>query len=301
MNIGLYNLEPSIENTAMMKVSTYHKQKGDHVEIYKHPMRRDYDKIYAFSIFDFTDKSMVTHEMICGGTGFDIKSRLPPEIEACDLDYSIFPGCETSYLWFSRGCIRNCPFCVVRQKEGYIHQAWDVTLNPHGKYITVMDNNFFANENGWRGAFTKLLELDQPCNFMGVDARILTEEMAGCLNDLKHHKQIKIAWDNPREDMVPKLKEILQWIKPKKLMCYVLGGYLSTPREDLMRIHYLMKLKIDPFFMPFDKSDHYQKNMARFVNHKAILKSVEIEKYKKGLLVPYLERSIDEFPLKWGG
>lgn len=32
MIIGLYNLEPKIENTAMMQVSTYHKNKGEDYE-----------------------------------------------------------------------------------------------------------------------------------------------------------------------------------------------------------------------------------------------------------------------------
>lgn len=29
MKIGLYNLEPNIVNTAMMQVSTFHKEGGD--------------------------------------------------------------------------------------------------------------------------------------------------------------------------------------------------------------------------------------------------------------------------------
>ena len=110
-----------------------------------------YDKVYAFSLFDFTPKSYVRKDMICGGTGFDIKSKLPAEIEACDLDYSIFPDCDYSIIWFSRGCFRNCPFCVVREKEGYIHPVKPKNLNPNGKFIKVMDNNFFANPE-WRSA-----------------------------------------------------------------------------------------------------------------------------------------------------
>lgn len=145
--IGLYNLEPKINNTAMMKVSFYHKSLDDKVEIYNHLERYKYNKVYAFSIFNFTDKGYVTPEMICGGTGFDVKSRLPPEIESCSKDYSIFPHCNTSYVWFSRGCIRNCPFCIVRNKEGYIYSSWEVDLNPNSEYITVMDNNFFANKD----------------------------------------------------------------------------------------------------------------------------------------------------------
>lgn len=82
--MGLYNLEPKIVNTAMMQVSQYYKDKGDIVEFYSPLYHDTYDKIYAFSLFDFTPKDYVRKDMICGGTGFDIKSRLPSEIEECN-------------------------------------------------------------------------------------------------------------------------------------------------------------------------------------------------------------------------
>ena len=44
MNVGLWNLEPKIENTALMQVSQFHKQQGDHVELYS-PLF-NYDKVY---------------------------------------------------------------------------------------------------------------------------------------------------------------------------------------------------------------------------------------------------------------
>lgn len=150
MKIGLYNLEPKIVNSAMMQVSQYHKSLGDTVEMYSPLYHNTYDKVYAFSIFDFTDKGYVRKDMITGGTGFDIESKLPKEIEECDYDYSIFPQCDYSIIWFSRGCIRKCPFCIVPKKEGYIHSVDPKNLNPNGKFIKVMDNNFFANPN-WGG------------------------------------------------------------------------------------------------------------------------------------------------------
>lgn len=101
MKIGLYNLEPKIVNTAMMQVSQYHKSKNDEVTIYSPLYHNTYDKVYAFSLFDFTPKSYVRNDMIKGGTGFDIKSRLPSEIEACDYDWSLYPECSYSILWVS--------------------------------------------------------------------------------------------------------------------------------------------------------------------------------------------------------
>jgi len=280
VKIALYNLEPHIFNVAMMKVSQYHKQKGDTVEIYNPFQQKDYDKIYAFSIFDFTDKSYVTKKMICGGTGFDISVMLPEEIDNCNYDYSIFPQCDYSMIWFSKGCIRNCGWCVVRRKEGLIQSVIPKNLNPKGQHIKVMDNNFFANPK-WREAIKQLQEWKQPVDFQGVDVRLLDEEKCKALNLLKHYKQIHIAWDDPEQDLIPKLKEIIKWIKPYKLMCYVLIGYNSTEEQDLHRIESLRSLKIDPFVMPFNKQCRYQKDFARWVNHKAIFRKVAWKDYKK--------------------
>jgi len=277
--VGLYNIEPKIHNTALMKISQYHKDNGDHVEWYVDFERDLYDKIYCSSLFDFTDKSQVPENAICGGTGFDINQKLPPEIDECDLDYSIYPGCRTSYIWFSRGCFRNCPYCIVRQKEGYIHSAIPSNLNPNGKTIGIMDNNFFGHKD-WRNAEKYLDEYQLPIIFnSGIDVRIFTPDQAKFINKYRI-KKIHCAWDNPKDDMIPQLKEVLKCIKAYKLMCYVLIGYWSTPEQDLMRVMKLREIKVDPFVMPYNKSNTYQKRFARWVNNKAIFKSVKWEDYK---------------------
>ena len=280
MDIGLYNLEPKINNSAMMQVSQYYKNRGDTVWEY-HPLF-NYDKIYAFSLFDFTDKSFVTDDMITGGTGFDIKSKLPPEIEDCDLDYSIFPNCDYSIIWFSRGCFRKCPFCVVPEKEGYIHPVVPKNLNPNGKYIKVMDNNFFANPL-WEGAVEQLLEWNQPVDIQGFDIRIFDEEQAEALNSLKHEKRIKFAWDNPRQNIDDKIELLLEDVSPYKVMCYILIGYWSTEEEDLMRVYHLQdNYNIDAFIAPYDKFDDYQLNFARWVNNKKLFRTRTWEEYCDG-------------------
>ena len=282
MNVGLYNLEPKINNSAMMQVSQYYKQRGDNVYIYSPLFHSCYDKIYAFSLFDFTDKGYVTPDMITGGTGFDVSSRLPREIEDCDLDYSIFPDCDYSIIWFSRGCFRNCPFCVVREKEGYIRSVEPKNLNPNGKFIKVMDNNFFGNPN-WQNAVEQLIEWQQPVDIQGFDIRIFNEEQGSALNSLSHHHQIKFAWDNPRDNLDDKIGLLLDTISHNKLMCYVLIGYWSTEEEDLMRVHHLWdEFKIDAFVMPYNKFDNYQLNFARWANNKSLFRTRSWEEYKNG-------------------
>lgn len=279
MKIGLYNLEPAIVNTAMMQVSTYHKLNNDDVYTYSPLFHDEYDKIYAFSIFDYTDKGYVRDDMITGGTGFDIKSKLPVEITKCEYDWSLYPDCDYSILWFSRGCIRNCPFCVVREKEGYIHSVEPLNLNPNGEYVKVMDNNFFANPN-WNDSVDYLLGLGQKIDMQGFDIRIFNEDQGEALSQLKHHKAFKFAWDNPRDNIDDKIELLLDYIKPSNLMCYVLIGYWSSPMEDYWRVMHLWdEYKIHSFVMPYDKFNRYQKDFSRWVNNKIIFKSCTWEEY----------------------
>jgi len=284
MEIRIVDMDSKMPNIALMKISQYHKNNGDNVEYYNPIIdnQERIDKLYIAKLFNFTpdyDYNHPTAEIIKGGTGFDIKSKLPKEIdEITELDYSMYPQHEFSMQFYSRGCIRNCPFCVVRQKEGYIKSVEPMRLNPKGKHIEILDNNFFANPD-WKQASEDILRIGQPVSFHGIDARIMTEENAYYLNKFKHTKQIHIAWDNPKDNLEPKLREITKWIKPYKLMAYVLIGYWSTPEEDLYRVEKLRELKIDPFVMPFNKSDPYQKKFARWANMKAIFKTVKWEDY----------------------
>jgi len=284
MKIGLLDIDYNgFPNLALMKISSYYKfvVKAERVEWYNFTER--YDRIFVSKIFNFSPDEfhyLPSDQIIKGGTGYDINIKLPNEIEEQTwLDYTIYPTCRFSIQLFSRGCIRNCSFCVVPKKEGKIKPIQCFSMNPYGKHIEVLDNNFFANPL-WKEAILELIKVNQPVNFHGIDARILTEENAFYLNKLKHTKQIHIAWDDPKYDMVKKLKEIIKWIKPYKLMCYVLIGFNSTQEQDFQRVGELRKLKIDPFVMPFDKSDNYQNRFARWVNHKAIFKSVNFENYK---------------------
>lgn len=123
MKIGLVDVDGhNFPNYALMKISAYHKAQGDEVE-WANPFF-EYDKVYKSKIFTFTpdDLSPYNCEVVKGGTGYDIASKLPKEIEEFgEVDYSIYPQYPFSIQFLSRGCIRQCPFCLVREKEGYIH------------------------------------------------------------------------------------------------------------------------------------------------------------------------------------
>jgi len=298
LKVALYNLEPHIVNSAMMQVSYYHKQQGDQVELYSPLFHFTYDKIYAFSIFDFTPKTYVTKDMIVGGTGFDPEIKLPPEMEESLYDWSLYPNSNFSLIWFSRGCIRNCSFCLVRQKEGYIHAVEPKNLNPNGIFIKVMDNNFFANPI-WREAIKQLQEWNQPVDFQGVDVRLLDQEQCEALNSLKHKNQIHIAWDFPNENLFETIKKVTHWIKPYKLMCYVLTGYNSTPEEDLYRVEKLRELGVTPFVMIYNKNrDPFLTSFARWVNRKEFFKSCSWNEFYANYKTHRFDNPLEEEAIK---
>ncbi|GAJ01032.1 unnamed protein product, partial [marine sediment metagenome] len=107
-------------NLALMKLSAYHKAKGDQVFL-NFPLNRP-DITYASCVFTWNAKRRATvpHGATVGGSGIDLKAELLPEVEHIMPDYSLYPGIDSSMGFTSRGCIRKCPWCIVPEKEGQI-------------------------------------------------------------------------------------------------------------------------------------------------------------------------------------
>ena len=95
MNIGIVDVDGhNFPNFALMKISAWHKSQGDNVEIAL-PLFGNYDRVYQSKIFTFTPDSADFDgkcEVVRGGTGYDIHSRLPETIEqSTAMDYSLYP------------------------------------------------------------------------------------------------------------------------------------------------------------------------------------------------------------------
>ena len=282
MEIGLIDVDGhNFPNFALMKISAWHKAKGDNVE-WAQPVdlftQKHYDRIYASKIFTFSPdvdyKQYLYTELQKGGTGYDIKSRLPKEIEDCRLiDYSIYPQYPFSVQFFSRGCIRHCPFCLVHDKEGGIQPVTPHELNPRGEWIEILDNNFFANPK-WREAVDYILQTGQKVKLHGVDVRIMNEEQAEALNRMKHVGTINIAWDLPKMDLRPQLEAMVRHVNPNKIACYVLVGFNSTKEQDLYRVRTLKEFGIVPFAQAYRDFENkrtpsqYEKDFCRWCDNR---------------------------------
>ena len=280
MKIGLIDIDSKIPNLALMKLSAWHKRQGDPVEFYM-PLW-NYDKVYASKIFNFSLLPEMPIETIKGGTGFDLENKLPEEIENIYPDYSLY-RCDYAMGFITRGCLRKCSFCVVPQKEGHIKKVSDISQFWNGQsHIMLLDNNLTAHLDCIE-ILRDLKKTKARIDFnQGLDLRLISPEIATELSTIKLWKQIHFAWDDVRlEKSIKNGIDILiaNGVKQHKIMVYVLIGFNSTQEEDLYRVLKLREWGVDSFVMPFDKKDSYQKKFARWVNHKAIFKTVKWTNY----------------------
>ena len=301
--IGIYDVDSRIPNLALMKISAYHKALGDEVEMYSPLFADSYSKVYASKIFDFSDGSFINPDrMIVGGTGWNLKTKLPDEIENLTPDYTLY-NYSHSIGFTMRGCRLRCGFCLVPEKEGKpkrnntIPEIW---TQRDSDFVMLIDNDFFGNPE-WSARIDELRELNLKVNFsQGLNIRNLKPDQAEALASVNFRnthntgKQVYFAWDDPRhEKLIHKgIKLCLDHgIKAYQMAFYVLIGYHSTEAEDMHRINVLRGYGCDPYVMPYDKLDPYQKRFTRWVNHKAIFNSVDWDDYKTGIHKPIVDNA----------
>lgn len=288
MHIGLIDVDShNFPNLALMKISAYHKKHGDHVE-WCTPLI-PYDIVYQSKVFDETYSKDIdfipqAKKVIKGGTGYDMSSVLPPEIEKQFPDYSIYPELtkDTAYGYLTRGCPRNCHFCIVSSKEGRIsRKVADLKDFWNGqKNIKLLDPNILACREHI-SLLCQLVESHAYVDFtQGIDARLLTEENIRLINAIKL-KEIHFAWDYMKEE-----KAVLAGLKKYSHMAthkphgkfgavYVLTNYDTDMSENLYRIYTLRDIGFDPYVMIYDKPNAPQevRYLQRWCNNKIIFNS----------------------------
>lgn len=287
--IGLIQVDGKWPNLALMKLSSWHKSKGDCVEWFNPLFAGTYDQVYASKIFSYTaDFYYMPNGTVKGGTGYDLFSHLAPEVEECHPDYSLYPTWDKAIGYTTRGCVRNCPFCVVPQKEGGLQVVTDDIRSfwSGQKEIILLDNNLTAAPfDHFEKIITQIRNRNLSVDFsQGLDIRLLNEEHCKLLKQVKLVKGfLRFAWDSmDQEDHVRRGVELLlRYFYRKRITFFVLIGYNTTEDEDLYRVEVLKGLGVNAFVMPFNKNDIYQRTFARWVNHKALFYSVSWEQYRK--------------------
>lgn len=280
MLINILTPDSKLPNLAAMKISAYHRDLGDQVQLnYPYFYRASKaDLTYASVLFQWTPDPDSAD--LVGGPKYP-EGLLPPEMDSMKPDYTIYPKIDYSIGYTYKACPRTCEFCIVpKQKLDDRHYSIWTFHESRFKKIMLMNNNTFADP-GWRETFQEiedanLIIMDQS----GYDLRLIGEEQAEWLKRLKFEGYRHFAWDYPEHESEVLMGLCnLQKAKIKEAMIYVMIGHTSH-KENMDRILLIDAMGYDPFVMPLNKSDEYQKRLARWCNHKAIFKSVKWENYR---------------------
>lgn len=173
-------------NLALGKIARYWHNRGGQIE-WATPMKH-YDIIYMSKVFNFTPDDTFIYQadkIIKGGTGYDIHSTLPDEIDRLQPLYDIYPNVpkDTAYGFLTRGCPNKCRWCVVPKKEGLIRPYMDVDeIAIEGRRkLVLMDNNILAAGDYCLQQLQKIIERGYRVDFnQALDARLVTDEIASC-------------------------------------------------------------------------------------------------------------------------
>lgn len=305
MKIGLIDVDGhNFPNLALMKISSWHKSRGDTVE-FAFPMYH-YDKVYVSKIFgdEYSKKKPLyiqADEVVYGGTGFAITvengkevyhkcndSPLPPEIEHVYPDYSLYPTLteNTAYGFLTRGCPNNCGFCIVSKKEGLqsvkvanLSEFWNGQ-----KLIKLLDANLLACKDR-KALLQQLIDSRAKIDFtQGLDARFVNEDVAQLLRQCRIEK-IHFAFDFMRNE-----RAIVKGLKTFKSICgirqndaivYMLTNYDTTIEEDLYRLKKIESCGFLPDVRIYRKptAPRVLRDLQRWCNNRKLYRSCDFMDY----------------------
>lgn len=305
MKIGLYDEDShNFPNLPLMKISAYHKAKGDDVE-FAFPLKH-YDRIYCSRVFgdEYTSANNIclnADEIFYGGTGYAISiengkevynkkkdNDLPNEIEHIYPDYSLYPELtkNTAYGFLTRGCPNNCSFCIVSKKEGRISKkVADLSEFWNGqKHIKLLDANLLACKQK-KELLQQLIDSKASVDFtQGLDARFINEEIAEQIKNIKIDT-IHFAFDFMKNEkaIINGLRLFRDVVNPKdgKAIVYMLTNYDTNIEQDIYRMNKIKEFGYRPDIRIYRKSTAPQilKDLQRWCNNRFIYTSCEFKDY----------------------
>lgn len=290
MKIGLVDVDGhNFPNYALMKISAWHKERGDSVE-WADPMFGEYDRVYMSKVFTFTEDNhdVWNCEVVKGGTGYDIASKLPEEVDAMQPDYSLYGIEDVAYGFLTRGCVNKCPWCIVPKKEGAVSVYRDIDEVANGRNnVILMDNNILASEYGLE-QLDKIVERGYKVDFnQGLDARLIDDRVAEKLAKIKWLRYIRLACD--KKGQVPhilKAHELLaKYGYKKEIFCYFLIDEWDDvwARLEVLRQYRWFSPHGQPyrdFNNPNQAIPQWQKDLARWMDNKFLYRSCDFKDFE---------------------
>lgn len=323
LKIGLISDNCNFPSLPLMKLSAYHKLKGDCVKIVDFALEH-FDILYYSKVFnlnlDKIPKNLYipsAEKYINGGSGFAIEIMngrevyskekdifFNPEIENIYPDYSLYPEFtdNTAYGFLTRGCPNNCDFCIVSKKEGLCSKKVSNLKNFYKgqKNINLLDANILACKDR-EDLLNQLVLTNANITFsQGLDARMIDNDITKLLCRLKL-SMVYFAFDLMKnEEKIIKGLKIFAKHFPKdhhSKRVYILTNFNTTPQEDYYRVKLVSSLGYAPYVTIYrkDKRSRFLLDLARWANNMALYNSSSFEDYaprKDGLKMSQLYKDI---------
>lgn len=284
MRVNLVDIDGSYPNLALMKMSAYWKLQGATVVLNSCAPS---DKVFISVVFSANMPQARKIQRALGGTiggsgTGDYSVVLPPEIEHICPDYGLY-GIDYSIGLSSRGCFRDCSFCIVGLKEGYQVIEWSpLSEFVRHRKVVLMDNNYLASRLH-REKTEEMIDQKLIVDFnQGLDIRLINKENAALLARL-NAPYLRFAWDSM--ELKPAVKKGIRLLRDagieinrNRVGFYVLTGHETTYKEDLYRLDFLHKLNINTHVQPFVKN-RQNNRLSRWGNSPKIWNKCRFSKY----------------------
>jgi hypothetical protein len=306
MRVRLTQIDGALPNLAIMKLASWHLERGDEVKVTRQIegdlFDSGYDRVYGSVLFDFSRDRLERFKKawpgaIVGGTGAGAE-QLDVSVETVTgahshVDYSGYPDFQESIGFTQRGCRLKCRFCVVPRKEGKpvavgtINDIW--RGEPYPKKLHILDNDFFGGSE-WPARIREIIDGKfRICLSQGINVRLIDDESAVALASIEYRntkfteRRLYTAWDNLKDEAVffrgiDRLERA--GIKPKHIMAYMLIGY--DPAETWERLWHrfnrMVERGIEPYPMVYDRARKDLRKFQRWVIT-GLYRAVPFEEY----------------------
>lgn len=277
--INIINIDSKIPNLALEKIKKYYVDQKYDIQSWDWLVGEV--PTYVSCIFDWNKDKLTKYEgkkdCFIGGTGYDCSINLPKEIE--DIKPRINIGFTT------RGCIRNCKFCMVPRKEGKIKIEGDIydIWDGKSKELILLDNNALALPDHFKLICSQLRKEKLKVDYnQGLDIRLLTDDLAKELKSLSRLTDVRFAWDNIKDEK--KIRKGIATLRKNGInrgMFYVLVGFDSTFEEDLYRFNILKGLNQRAYCMKHKnvRGIHMYHKLSSWVNAHNLYMKLSFDEY----------------------
>jgi len=202
----------------------------------------------------------------------EICTEVIPEADECIPDYFLSTGdtpkelcgMKCAYVWTTRGCVRDCSFCLVPRIFGrntkYPLPVAGQVLKWH-TMAYVMDDNTLAGPDPV-AALLELKATEKWVNFsQGLDARLISLDVAKILKSMRM-PFVRIAFDRWKDFSgvargIANLKKAGHTDIPVSMCLY---NYEDTPQEFFQRVQFLVTNRVAACLKRFNPLTTAEKN-----------------------------------------